>query len=456
MRPSAAVLLLATLLLILFSHPLVHGDGLAHFIYLDSIAGDGDLDLRNQQERFAAANTYHIFPNPATGELVTSFPFGTALLLAPFYWLGRVLNALPALHAHPDHFYLRQGLPLAFSLSAALGALLYTLAAVWLAYQSARRVAPAWAAALAVLSCLAGTPLLFYATVEPLSSHAYGAFLLALALWLGIKIAEQPNDGRELVVRALALGLVLGMALLVRWQLLLYALPVAVVWIATAAWRIPPRAPLLPGAAFALGLGLFVALCCLYFWRFFGSPFVIPNEAQVNRPFIGLPLRHIVAVLFDASHGWLPWSPLVALGVLGLVLLLWAGPRPWRMVSLACLGGIGLQLALNSSLHDWLGGWAFGQRRMTEAYPALTLGLAWLLGRRGRMRALLLALTLAGAFYGLLVFCAHLYYTHAAPHPEGGSVGTSLAWLLNPANWSHALAIFADRYGPWAWARPEL
>lgn len=443
---------MAALLLLLLSHPLIHGDGIAYFMYLDSIAGDGDLDLRNQTERFAAATIYHHFPSPVTGEPVTSFPFGSAFLLAPFYWLGQALEPLvPALQAHPAYFYQRQGLSLAFSLTASLGAAVYTLAAVGLAYATARRVAPAGAAAIAAVAALAGTPLLYYATVEPMASHAYGAFLLALALWLGAHPAETAP-----VRRALALGLVMGMALLVRWQLLLYALPVGV----ALGWRSlrPRRQGHALGAtlAFAAGVGLFGGLCAFYFWRFFGSPFVIPNEAQIDASFVGLPLRHLPQTLFDLRHGWLVWSPLVGPALVGLVWLACTGNPRWRVVALVALAGIGLELALNASLHDWRGGWAFGQRRMSEAYPALALGTAWLLGRGARWGAARLALVVGATAFGLVALLAYLYYTHASPHPEGGSIIVSLAWLLDPANWSHVLAIFAERYGPWAWDRPEL
>src|SRR3712207_3105080 len=181
--PSGMTAVLAALLLVLlFSHPLVHGDGLAYFAYLDSIAGDGDLDLGNQAARFGSANLYQIFAHPATGELVTSFPFGSAFLLAPFHWMAQVFEPLaPPLQAQRDYFLARQGLPLAYSLAASLGALCYCVAAVWLAYRAARRIAPGWASAAAALSCLAGSPLLYYATVEPMATLAYGAFLLALA-----------------------------------------------------------------------------------------------------------------------------------------------------------------------------------------------------------------------------------------------------------------------------------
>ncbi len=47
------------------------------------------------------------------------------------------------------------------------------------------------------------------------------------------------------------------------------------------------------------------------------------------------------------------------------------GNSRWRVVALVALAGIGLELVLNASLHDRWGGWAFGQRWMSEDCPVV-------------------------------------------------------------------------------------
>jgi hypothetical protein len=450
----------AALLLLLCSHPLVQGDGLAYFMYLDSVAGDGDLDLSNQAERFAAVNRYHLFPSPVTGAPVTSFPFGSAVLLAPFYWLARaLLPVAPALNAHPEHFQALQALPLAYSLSATLGALLYALAAVWLAYRAACRVAPAWTAALAAVACLAGTPLLYYTAMEPLDTHVYGAFTLALALWLGTREwkdrAGGGNTRRYPPQQALLVGLALGLAVVVRWQLLLYALPAGALLVWRALSAAPRRQALRSAGAFLLGLSPGLLVCGWYFWQFFGSPFVIPNEAQQGQAFMDLPLRYLRRVLVDPHKGWLTWSPVAGAGLAGLVGLGWTSRDRWRAVAAIGLAGIALELALNSSLHDWFAGWAFGQRRMTEAYGVLVVGMAWLLGR-GRPRWLMIVVVLLAAAFGLLLLAAHIYYTHTGGEPAGGPINVILPWLFADAPRPTLWEVWRERYGPWAWSRPQL
>jgi hypothetical protein len=471
-RPGAIALLASSLLLLLLSHPLVHGDGVSYLIYLDSIAGDGDLDLSNQVARFAPAIAYPFKLSTVTHTPVTPFPFGSAYLLAPFYWLGRALDWLaPALRGDPAHFQPIQALPLAYSLAAALGAHVYALGAVWLAYRAARRVAPGWAATTAAVCCLAGTPLLYYATVEPMDAHVYGAFALALGLCLAARVGRWPC-GRSIErpdgwLTALETGLALGLAVLVRWQLLLYALPLgfALVWRAsrlrTETWpsRQAANRPAAGGwtiaLAFAAGLGMYCAVCALYFWRFFGVPLVVPNDVITGHPFVGAPLRYLPQVLFWRHNGWLSWSPVAALGLVGLAGLALRGAGSWRALALAGIAGIGLELALNASIDDWYAGWAFGQRRMAEAYPLLVVGAAWLLAH-ARWGRLLAALAVACALYGLFLLAAHLYYTHTSGHPEGGGIAVVAGWLLGGPHGPTLIEVFRDRYGPWAWARPEL
>lgn len=457
-RPGCVAILVASLLLALLSHPLIHGDGVAYLVALDSYAVDGDLDLSNQVAQFAPAIAYPFALSVVTGTPVSPFPFGSAGLLAPLYRIGGWLEPrVPALRAYPEHFTPIQGRSLAYSLVVVLGAHLYALASVALSYRAARRVAPGWAAGLAAVCCLAGTPLLYYATVEAMDAHVYGTFAIALALWLAAR--RCPGDREPAGAArasypwpaALAIGLSLGLATLVRWQLLLYALPIgaAVVWQSAAGGRQAARTAL----AFAAGVGVYGGACALYFWRFFGAPLIVPNTVISGQPFIGAPLRYLPQVLLARHNGWLSWSPIAGLGLAGLASIAWSRQGAWRGLALAGLAGVALQLALNASLDDWYGGWAFGQRRMSEAYPLLVVGLAWLLARD--RRRLVAGAALLCALYGALLLLAQLYYTHTAGHPEGGGIAEVSRWLLSGPHGPTLAEIFRDRYGPWAWARPE-
>jgi len=224
--PLVLALVLTLAAMLFFDRPLAVGDGLAYLIWLDSIALDGDLDLSNQAEKFAAVNTYHIYLEPRTGRWGSAFPFGVALLLTPFYWLGAALDALPAFRVNDAHFLEIQSMPFAYTLCAMVGVNLYGLLAEGMAYRIARRYAGPWVAAGATLLIFFGTPLLFYTSVDPINSHVAGAFSASLymLLWLSAREALHAASWRQ-AGRWLFVGLAAGLTVLCRWQVGLIVVP---------------------------------------------------------------------------------------------------------------------------------------------------------------------------------------------------------------------------------------
>jgi hypothetical protein len=92
---------------------------------------------------------------------------------------------------------------------------------------------------------------------------------------------------------------------------------------------------------------------------------------------------------------------------------------------------------------------------MTEAYAVLVVGTAWLLGR-GRPRWLIVVIVLLAAAFGLLLLAAHIYYTHTGGEPAGGPINVILPWLFADAPRPRLWEVWRERYGPWAWSRPQL
>ena len=41
-------------------------------------------------------------------------------------------------------------------------------------------------------------------------------------------------------------------------------------------------------------------------------------------------------------------------------------------------------------------------------------------------------------------------------HAEGAGIGETLTWLLTGPHGPSLWQIWRERYGPWAWARPEI
>ncbi|MHB9091635.1 MAG: hypothetical protein ACYC7H_09455, partial [Chloroflexota bacterium] len=298
---AGVTLAVATFLcLVLLDRPLVRGDGLAYYMWLQPVTVNFSFDLRPAVEHFAAVNEYQVFQSP-TGAYASAFPFGPAALLAPWYRLSLLLP--DALGVDQAHFARYQADPFIRSFLVLLGTNFYTVLAVLLSYKTALAVSKApWASAAAAFALFWGTPLVYYGTVEPYMAHAIGTFLIALALWLYTRQR----------VSWLLLGVVLSVAVLVRWQLALLAIPISLHLLWRRQW----------GSAVRLGTGVLSLawLVPLSWYQMFGQPFVVPAAVQNSRPFLGLPV-HALDVLVALQGGLFPWSPLALLATAGLFYL---------------------------------------------------------------------------------------------------------------------------------------
>lgn len=451
--PLLFILGLIALSLILLDRPLIRGDGLAYYMWLDSIAGDGDMDLSNQADRFAHVNAYQIFYYAPTGRFASVFPYGGALLWTPFQRMAASLDGLGWLRINDGYFWTQQGVLFPYSFMTMLGTNLMALVAVALAYKSARCFVSPGVSALASLMVFWGTPALYYSTVEPVSVHIPGTLLTGLLVlgWLHYEKGwHAVVVGKKALPASLFLGLVAGLATLVRWQLALYVVPTALMM----AWRRQWRDLL------ALSLGfLAFAWHLLYTWNWmFGSPLVIPAEARGHADFLGPPV-HLLKVLFSDGRGLFVWSPLTLLATAGLVGL----ARTQRGRGAVLIGMFGLQALMNGGVADWWGGWSFGMRRMTELYPVFVVGLGMFLGRIpvvARRRSSLYRVGAWGAAalalgFSLLLLLSHLNFINTVQdRPQGDHASTELRYQLTQSDFRTTWLVIKDHYGIWAWQKP--
>jgi hypothetical protein len=439
------IVLVLGLCFLALDRPLIRSDGLAYFMWLQSVAADHDLDLANQAEKFGDLNSYQVFLNEETGQYASVFPYGSAFLYLPWYWLASVANTFSLFHVNDQYFLQHQGAVFPYSFFPMLGTNLLALLAVILAFFTARRVSSPGASLLSALALFLGTPFLYYATIEPFMAHVPGTFLTVLLIYLLV-------GHRERTAAWFFMGLVSGIALLVRWQLALFAVPIALLGLVNGQWR---RLLL-----FATGF-LLLAWHLPFSWlRMYGKPWVVPAAVQGQQAFLAGPV-YVREVLLAPERGLLIWSPLVVLALIGLVLLLRRQARLSVTLALMFL----LQVLMNASLHDWGGGWAFGMRRMTEMYPIWVIGLATLLeagcstanGRAwgSALRRGMVALVLLGVVLGLLTLASHVNYVNTnLDHPEGSALWEEIRYQLVDSDFRITAQVIWEHSGIWAWTMP--
>jgi len=116
----------------------------------------------------------------------------------------------------------------------------------------------------------------------------------------------------------------------------------------------------------------------LLYWKIvYGDWFAVPQGAKYTR--FGSPM--MLELLYSARNGWFSTTPIAYAAVVGLFLV----PKRARLLAAGLLATVALQVYLNSTILDWWGSAAFGQRRMCNVTLPLVVGLAALLWRAGRL-----------------------------------------------------------------------
>jgi hypothetical protein len=350
---------------------LARGDGHMMYLMARSTALDGDWRFDNDLARFGDPWRQRV---TRTGRKAIAHPIGPALVWTPLIWIAQagavVANATGA--RIELHGYTLWHQRFVFLSSAVFGC-----GAVLLGAGLARRMlGGAWSAAYAGVAILLGTSLTYYATYMPSYGHAMDSFACAgfLAYWAR-------TIGRRDRRRWLALGALLGLAMLVRVQELamgaVVALEIAVELVRRHARGREAAAWVLGGAA-ALGVAVIAFVPQLIEWHLvFGSITELPQGARYTR----LEAPMLGELLFAPRNGWFSTTPIAYAAVIGLFTL----PRRARLIGAGLIAAVAIQVYLNSTILDWWGGAAFGQRRLCNVTLPLVVGLASLLWRCGQL-----------------------------------------------------------------------
>lgn len=369
---------LATMALLLWRTVPVSGDGIYYYAWLRSVAVDGDVDFRNDLEGFRA--------NPHVATQLDSGVTTPAGLTPNLFSVGPALLWWPVWQA--THWLSGgDGFSRAELVAPSIATGLYGLAGLLLTYGFIRRALGSSSragrmAAGAVVLTLLGTNLFYYLSIEASLAHGLGFFAVALLVYLWWRwrgsLLDAVGGGWW---RWLVLGLVAGLAVCVRWQLLGVVLVTPGIDVLAALVR-RRSFPAVRNAGLTLLGGLVGLAPQLVGWQLlYGSWLTIPQGSG----FLDWRSPHLWEVLVSNRHGLLAWTPLVLLATVGLVLAALRATRAQWVASLYALAVIVVQVYINGAAIEWWGGDAFGARRFVDVAALFALGLALLLFEaRGR------------------------------------------------------------------------
>jgi hypothetical protein len=330
-------------------------DGAGYYAYLPAafIYQDFSFDFYES----AAGTSKSEFSKSKGQASINKFALGPAMLLVPFFLGGHGYAIWIA--GKPDGFSApyRWGMLIGAAFFAALG--------LWFLYKVLSRYFKDYVVALTLLAVGFGTNLFYYTTFEPMMSHVYSFCLFSLAMWLGMRWKEH-FEPKFLLMLSLVGGLIAAcritnvVFLLVPLLWGVHSLAelksqVRMVW--------HRRAYLLPALAL-LCLPLLPQLA--YLKSQTGSFLVNP---YVGEPFFWTDPR-VFEVLLSYRKGWLVYTPMIAVGLVGWVIL---RKHPAAL-------GMAIFMVLNlyivSSWWCWWYGGGFGMRAMIEASAPMSIGIA--------------------------------------------------------------------------------
>lgn len=389
----------------------VTGDALHHYVQLRSIVFDRDVHFRNEYVRLYnlkgdEPGTEWVYAGTETGHVRNLMPVGPALLWMPLFALVSAGVWLANLFGFD---YPLDGYGRLFQATAGLSGIAAATVGIWFTYLAAARLFTRRSAIWGTLAIWLASPSIYYSVISPTYSHA-ASLLACSAFWL-VWLAARPGAARYA-----SLGLLTGIAALMRWQDVILLIPIALDLL--LAWR---RGDV--KATTLVPWGMLAGVCAaaafvpqmLVWMVVYGQPLAMPQ----GEGFMRWTEPALIEVLFSDFHGLFTWTPVVLLAVAGIIPL-------WKRAPSLTAGAVCFLLLswyVNAAVADWWAGEAFGSRRFVSCVPIFGLALAALAERWTPSLRRAATVTLVVVAHTFLLLVQYQAFMHGlrdvAPYPRG-------------------------------------
>ncbi len=384
-------------------------DPVAYYANAHSLLFDFDFNLANQ---FGVLKPlpewFRVVPN--TGLPGSPFALGFSLVEIPFLFAGNIIASMSTGQA--------DGYSQICIDSYFVGIICFLIIGLIFLFKLLRKIGieagaglstSDWVAYGVTLGLLPASNVGYYAFSPMSHIVAFMAVSMFFFVWWGVKDTDSLKGW-------LLCGLSGGFVFLCRWQAVLYLL----IPIAYELHRLSSqegdrganlRKPWLASRATCVLTFILTILIQFVQWKIiYGNFFLVPQ----GDAFMEFPPRHFFHVMFSSEHGWFVWTPIVLIGVVGLVLA--SSKKP--IVYGGLLLGVFLQVGVAGALpKHWHGYDSFGARILVCSMPVIAIGLAFLLFHVSRrMRLVFLGIGLLCSVYTMLF--ALQYRLDMVPHTD--------------------------------------
>ena len=367
------------------------GDQWGYYGYLPAIFIYGDLDdiSESYMVRFEYHDVQPLFPGPGgelpiaeNGHRVIKYTCGVAILQLPFFLVGHAWASISS--AYPA-----DGFSFPYIFSVLLGNLVYLFLGLYCLFRLLAALANEKMAFWVLLVVVLGTHLFNYTVYRGGMSHSYLFSLYGGLMYATYRFYERP-DRKWIILAAVCAGMI---TLIRPVEMLCLAIPLTYGLTSWEAVRDRIKLWSKHWSWLLLAAGVFI-LCGipqLLYWKYASGQWLFdgyPNEG------FNFADPEIVAGLFSTQNGWLRYSPIMVLGILGGIGLLWKRAWLWPVLLI-----VPLHIYIAYSWWNWYYINGLGSRPMAEMHALLAVPMLYCFTYfdRWRVSRYLLVVLSAGA-----------------------------------------------------------
>jgi hypothetical protein len=334
-----------------------------YYLYLPAILIYQDIKHCNFKD--SVLNKYHPTPDfqqafhHPSGNYILKYTLGQALLFSPFFFAGHI-------YASITDTYIADGFSYPYQISIGLGMLLYSFIGLYYLRKVLLKYFTDVATAITLLVIVFATNYLDYAAIDGAMTHNTLFTLYAILIYCVIQFYQKPS-----LQNAILIGFFSGLATLTRPTELI-SLLIPLLWGIKNLEDIKFRIAFLRKEPKYLIITLIIFLLIIsvqfVYWKWVSGHWIVYTYGEEGFDWLQ---PHFINGLFSFKAGWLIYSPIMILSLIGFINLFKNQREHFYSTLVFSL----IFCYVCFSWKEWWYGASLGQRAMIQAYPILAFPL---------------------------------------------------------------------------------
>ena len=359
-------------------------DDAGYYSYCRSLLIEGDIDFSNEK------NYQYWNSKTSTGLAYNFWAIGGPLLWMPFFLTGHIIANISSAIVDGSNFNLQGYSAFHYTLTA-IGSMIFGLIGLFLCFKFLKQFFSPWLSAIAIILIFWATPYPHYFFRRVLMVHSTELFTASLFLLLWLRFHNNPN-----LRNSSFLGISMGLLGLTRWPNIYYfILPLVSavhhIYSYNKKMTVQELKIIIRNILGLVLIAYFIAflfgLIQMFAWKIIYGKFIpigiypFPgNEEYSVYAFEKITWEKVSRFLFGAQWGWVWYTPLQIISILGLLLNIKKRPF-WNIIFI-----ILFIYPLYIVLHHKTNGSSFGYRYLLSYSPIFAFGIAQIIEKASKYR----------------------------------------------------------------------